>query len=263
MIYHHPISLTLLHCVLLFVVALVAGGMNSVAGAGNLLAFPVLIFVGIPPIPANATTTLGMWPGSIAGIGGYRKKMPPAARLIVPLILSSLAGGVFGAILLLHTPAQTFMRMVPYLFLGATILFIYGSRFRNGKGKVEPSTEPLSWAAIAAVAMVQFAIAAYGGFFGGGVGILMLALLSVAHLQDIHAMNSVRVLLATVTKSLALVTFILAKVVVWPVALLMVSGAAIGGYGGARLAQKVDPRIVQGFVVVVGLTMTVYFFFRH
>jgi len=263
MIYHHPISLTFLHCVFLFVVALIAGGMNSVAGAGNLLAFPVLIFIGIPPISANATTTVGMWPGSMAGIGGYRGNMPHNARLIAPLILASLAGGVFGAVLLLHTPAQAFMSMVPYLFLGATILFIYGSRFRNGKGKEEPSTEPLSWPAIAAVAMVQFAIATYGGFFGGGVGILMLALLSVARLRDIHAMNSVRVLLATVTKSLAFVTFILAQVVVWPVALLMVAGAAMGGYGGARLAQKVDPRIVQGFIVAVGVTMTIYFFLHH
>jgi len=263
MAYHHLLSLTPMHCVLLFAVALVAGGMNSVAGAGNLLAFPVLIFVGIAPIPANATTTVGMWPGSIAGIGGYRKTMPHSTRLIIPLVIASLAGGVFGAIILLHTPPRLFMSMVPYLFLGATILFIYGTRFRNGKGDVVPDIAPLSWPAIAAVATVQFAIAAYGGFFGGGVGILMLALLSVAHLSDIHAMNSVRVVLATVTKSLALVTFIVANVVVWPVAILMMAGAAMGGYGGARLAQKVNPRIVQGFVIAVSLTMTIYFFLRH
>lgn len=252
-----------MHCVLLFAIALVAGGMNSVAGGGNLLAFPVLIFVGISPIPANATTTVGMWPGSIAGIGGYRKTMPHCTRLIIPLVIASFVGGVFGAIILLHTPPRLFMSMVPYLFLGATILFIYGSRFRNGKGDVPPDTAPLSWPAIAAVATLQFAIAAYGGFFGGGAGILMLALLSVAHLGDIHAMNSVRVVLAAVLRCLALVTFILAKVVVWPVVVLLMAGAAMGGYGGARLAQKVNPRIIQGFVIAVGLTMTVYFFLQH
>jgi uncharacterized protein len=263
MIYHHFISLTLMHGVLLLVVALVAGGMNSVAGASNPLAFPVLIFVAISPIPANATTTVGMWPGSIAGTGSYRKRMPHSARLVVPLLLSSLAGGVFGAIILLHTPQRLFMSMVPYLFLGTTLFFIYGRRFSNGNGGSEVVVSPLSWPAVIGVAVVQFAIAVCGGFFGGGVGILMLALLSVAHLSDIHAMNSVRVLLATVTKSLALVTFILAKVVVWPVALLLVPGAAMGEYAGARLAQKVNPRIVQDFVVAVGLTMTAYFFLRR
>lgn len=236
--------------------------MNSVAGAGNLLAFPVLLFVGIPPILANATTTVGMWPGSMAGIGGYRGRMPRSKTLLVPLIGASLIGGVLGAVLLLHTPSQTFMRMVPYLFLAATILFIWGRRIGHSMGAESSSHASLAWPVIIAVAVAQLGIAAYGSFFGGGVGILMLALLSLVHFGDIHSINSVRVLLATVTKSLAVAMFVVAGVVVWPVAVLMVCGATIGGYCGARLAQKVNPKIVNGFVVAVGLTMTMYFFIR-
>jgi uncharacterized protein len=255
-------SLTLPHAVALFAVALVAGGMNSLAGAGGLLAFPMVIFVGVPPIPANATTGVGLWPGSMASLGGYRKKLPRTLRLIVPLIAASLLGGVFGAVLLLHTPSRTFMRLVPYLFLGATLLFVYERRIGRSPAGPAPSARRLTWAAIAAVALGQFAIATYGGFFGGGQGILMLALLSAAHIGDIHVMNSVRVLLASVIKSLAVVTFIVAKVVVWPVALLLIAGASLGGYGGARLAQKIHPRFVQAFVVVVGFAMAIYFFWR-
>lgn len=262
MVYHHLEFLNIPNSTLLFIVSVVAGGMNSVAGAGNLLAFPVLIFVGVPPILANATTTVGMWPGSMAGIGGYRGRMPCGAPLLVPLLVASLVGGFFGGFLLLHTPSEVFMRMVPYLFLAATILFIWGRRISHPKSAAGSSQTSFAWPATALVVVAQLAIAAYGSFFGGGVGILMLALLSLARFGDIHSMNSVRVLLATVTKSLAVAIFIVAGVVVWPVAVLMVAGAVIGGYGGARLAQRVNPKIVNGFVVAVGLTMTVYFFIR-
>lgn len=260
MVYYHLKSLTFPDATLLFIVSILAGGMNSVAGAGNLLAFPFLLFVGIPPILANATTTVGMWPGSMAGIGGYRGRMPRGAPLLIPLIGSSLIGGVLGAVLLLHTPSQTFMRMVPYLFLAATLFFFWGRRIDHSKGAAASSQFSHTWPMIAAVAFAQLGIATYGSFFGGGVGILMLSLLSLAHLGDIHTMNSVRVLLATVTKSLAVAMFVVAGVVVWPAAVLMVAGAVIGGYSGARLAQKVPSKIVNAFVVVVGLSMTVYFF---
>ena len=121
----------------------------------------------------------------------------------------------------------------------------------------------MTWMGLTAVTLDQFAIATYAGFFGGGQGILMMALLSAARIGDIHVMNSVRTLLAIVIKILAVVTFILAKVVVWPVALLLIAGASLGGYGGARLAQKINPRYVQAFVVVVGFSTAAYFFWRH
>lgn len=255
-------SLTLPHAIALFVVAVLAGGMNSMAGAGSLLAFPMVIFVGVPPIPANATTGVGLWPGSMASLGGYWRRLPRGSRLLAPLIAASLLGGVFGAVLLLHTPPRTFMRLVPYLFLGATLLFVYERRIGRGPAGPSAAARDLGWAGIVAVSLGQFAIATYGGFFGGGQGILMLALLSTAHMGDIHVMNSVRVLLASVIKSLAVVTFIVAKVVVWPVALLLIAGASLGGYGGARFAQRIHPRYVQAFVVIVGFSMAVYFFWR-
>jgi uncharacterized protein len=253
--------MTLAHGILLFFAALLAGGLNSVAGGGSLISFPALIFAGIPPIPANATSTAALWPGSVASTGGYREKLPRDRRLLAPLAAASLLGGFLGAVLLLHTPPHTFMKVVPWLFLLATLLFVFGKRLTGGTGKA--SGGRLSWAAITAATLAQLVIATYGGFFGGGMGILMLAVFSMAQLGDIHTINGVKSLLAVMLNGVAIVTFVVAKAIVWPAVLVMIAGAAMGGYGSARIAQKVPQRLVRGFVVVVGITMTVYFLWRY
>jgi uncharacterized membrane protein YfcA len=224
--------MTVGHAILLFFAALLAGGLNSVAGGGSLVSFPALIFAGVPPISANATSTVALWPGSVASVGGYREKLPREWRLLLPLAAASLLGGFLGAVLLLHTPPRTFMHVVP-------------------------------WPAIVATTAAQLVIATYGGFFGGGMGILMLAVFSMAQLGDIHSMNGVKALLATGINGVAIVTFVVAKAVFWPDALVMIAGAAAGGYGAARIAQRFDPRLVRGFVVFVGITMAAYFLWRY
>jgi uncharacterized protein len=253
--------MTVGHGILLFLAALVAGGLNSVAGGGSLISFPALIFAGIPPIPANATSTVALWPGSVASVGGYREKVPRDLRLLIPLTAASLLGGLLGAVLLLHTPPRTFLHVVPWLFLLATLLFVFGKRLTGSSRGVAGGAR--SWSAIAAATVAQLLIATYGGFFGGGMGILMLAVFSMAQLGDIHSMNGVKALLATAINGVAIVTFILAGVIVWPAALVMIAGAAAGGYGAARIAQRLDPRLVRGFVVVVGVTMAAYFLWRY
>jgi uncharacterized protein len=255
--------MTVGHGILLFLAALVAGGLNSVAGGGSLISFPALIFAGVSPIPANATSTVALWPGSVASLGGYRERLPRERRLLLPLTAASLLGGFLGALLLLHTPPRTFMHVVPWLFLLATLLFVFGKRLTGGAGNARDASGKHSWPAIVATTVAQLLIATYGGFFGGGMGILMLATFSMVQLGDIHSMNGVKSLLATAINGVAIVTFVLAKAVVWPAALVMIAGAAAGGYGAARIAQRINPRLVRGFVVVIGISMAAYFLWRY
>ncbi|HVB28357.1 MAG TPA: sulfite exporter TauE/SafE family protein [Terriglobia bacterium] len=249
------------YAIFLFLAALMAGVMNSVAGGGSFFSFPALLLVGVPPIPANATSTVALWPGTMASVGAYRNKLPRSARILVPLVLASLVGGFIGAGLLLRTPQATFMRLIPFLFLGATLLFAFGKRLFKGT-HAHGETEA-SWQAVAGVALVQFLISIYGGFFGGGMGILILSLLNFLPLADIHSMNGVKTLLTSATNAAAIVTFVVAGIVVWPEALLMLVGAAAGGYAGAHYAQKIDPARVRTFVVVVGFAMSFYFLWKY
>jgi len=256
-------SMTSLHGALLFLAAILAGVMNSIAGGGSFISFPALVFTGALPIPANATSTVALWPGAVASVGAYRKRLPKDGRLLAPLAGASVVGGVLGAVLLLHTPQATFMHLVSYLFAAATLLFAFGKRLFEGVGHFLKGTGPVSWPAVVGAALVQFVIAVYGGFFGGGIGILMLALLSAIQMDDIHSMNGVKSLLAVMINGAAVVTFIVARAVIWPQALLMVAGAVLGGYGGAHFAQKLSPGLVRGFIISVGACMTLYFFARY
>jgi uncharacterized membrane protein YfcA len=237
--------------------------MNSVAGGGSFIAFPTLIFTGVPPIPANATNTVALWPGAVASVGAYRHRLPRSARIMVPLVTISLIGGVLGAVLLLHTPQTTFMHLVSYLFAIATLLFAFGKRLTRRLSHLVKSAGPPSWPTIAGIALLQFLISVYGGFFGGGIGILMLAMLEMIRMEDIHAMNGLKALLAASINGAAVVTFILAGKVEWPQASLMIAGAIGGGYGGAHFAQKLDPRWIRAAVISVGTGMTLYFLWKY
>jgi hypothetical protein len=255
--------MTFSHGILLFVAAVLAGTMNSVAGGGSFFSFPALIFTGVLPIPANATNTVAVWPGSVASVGAYWHRLPKSLRVMVPLMTISIIGGVLGAVLLLHTPQATFMSLVPYLFGVATLLFAFGKRLTEKLGQVVNRTGPPSWPTLVGLSLVQFLIALYGGFFGGGIGILMLAMLELIRIEDIHAMNGLKALLGTAINGAAVVTFIAAREVVWPQGILMIIGAVAGGYGGAHYAQKLPPRWVRAAVVCVGTGMTIYFLWRY
>jgi len=247
----------------LFVAAALAGAMNSVAGGGSFVSFPTLVFTGVPPIPANATSTVALWPGSAASVWAYRKQFPRSARLLVPLTLSSVSGGLAGALILLHTPQATFMHLVPYLFLVATLLFTFGKRLSGWMGLHLKISGTLSWPVVCGAALAQLFIAVYGGFFGGGIGILMLALLAMIRMDNIHSMNALKSLLAAAINGAAVVTFVVAGAVFWQQAIVMILGSTTGGFGGASLAQKLDPRFVRGFVIAVGFSMTAYFLWRY
>jgi uncharacterized membrane protein YfcA len=219
-----------------------------------------LLFTGVPPVPANATNTLALWVGVSASGGAYRKQLNIARRVMIPLILASVVGGLGGAVLLIKTPGQTFLRVLPWLLLGATLLFIFGKHL-TGRISAGISQES-SNGAVAGAAFFELLVAVYGGYFGGGIGIMNLAMLAALGMTDIHAMNKLKVMLGGVINGVATVTFIVTGAIVWPQAIVMICGAILGGYSSAHYAQKLPQAWVKSFVILVGSAMTIYFFVR-
>jgi uncharacterized membrane protein YfcA len=252
--------LTVPTAIVLFLAAVLAGALNSVAGGGSFISFPALLKVGgIPAIPANATNTIALWPGAVASAFAYRRELAAQRATLVSLAGVSVVGGILGAVLLLRTPEVTFLRLLPFLLLVATLLFAFGGRLTS-RLRARLERRGAGGARTLGVALFQLAIATYGGYFGGGIGILMLAMLALSGMEDIHAMNAVKTVLNACINGIAVITFIAAGAVVWPQALTMVVGAIAGGYAGAHYAQRIPPRYVRGFVIAVGFTMTGYFF---
>lgn len=254
--------MTFLQGVLLFFAAILGGTLNAVAGGGSFFTFPALIFTGVGSITANATSTVAIWPGSVASIGAYRHDLAEQQRSLLFLLLgTSLIGGVLGAILLLRTPESTFVSLIPYLLLGATLLFALSPYVtaRLRLRTIEKTTR-ISTTTLIVIAFVQFVIAIYGGYFGGGIGILMLAALAFMGMDDINKMNAVKAVLASAINGAGVVTFIIAGRVLWLQALVMIVGAIVGGYGGAYYARKIEQRWIRLFVIVTGVALTIYFF---
>ncbi|GCE04736.1 sulfite exporter TauE/SafE family protein [Dictyobacter aurantiacus] len=248
---------------LLFLVAIVGGTLNSVAGGGSFFTFPALIFANVQSVVANATSTVALWPGSVASAGAYRNELKMIdRRLLIVLVVTSLIGGVLGAFLLLMTPPSIFTTLIPYLLLIATLLFTFSGPVtkRLRLRRVEKTT--LSVSQLVGMSFAQLVIAVYGGYFGGGIGILMLATLALMGLENIHVMNGLKTVLASCINGVAVITFIVAGAIYWPAAIVMVVGAIIGGYGGAYFARKIDQRLIRYFVIVVGFVMTLYFFIK-
>lgn len=244
----------------LFAAGVIGGALNSVAGGGSFIAFPALLWTGVPPIPANATNTISLWTGQAASGGAYRSRLDVPRRVMVPLLAASLIGGLFGALLLIRTPAHTFMRVLPWLTLGATLLFAFGKRLAGKRVSVIEHETTL--AALAVATTFQFVVAIYGGYFGGGMGIVMLAMLAALGMTDIHAMNALKSVMGFVINGVAVVTFVAYGAVYWRHGIVMIVGAIAGGYLGAHYAMKMPQLWIRWFVVVVGAGMTAYFFWK-
>ncbi|MCG5239506.1 sulfite exporter TauE/SafE family protein [Azospirillum doebereinerae] len=239
---------------LLIVSAFFAGVLNAVAGGGSFLTFPALVLAGVPPLNANATSTVAVAPGALASAYGYRRELGKIREVHLPSFLGvSLVGGLIGALLLLWTPQRTFEAVVPWLLLFATVLFAFGptaSAWIRRNCTVGHT----------AVLVTQFFIAVYGGYFGGGIGILILATLGVFGLTDLHAMNGLKTLVSGCLNAVAVVAFVLGGAVYWNEALIMLVAAMAGGYAGAAVARRIPPPVLRKFVILVGAAMTVYFF---
>lgn len=242
---------------LLAAAGLLAGGMNAIAGGGSFVTFPAMVFAGLPPVIANASSTVALFPGTLASSFAYRHNMTGVAgfRLIV-LAPISFAAGLAGAALLLATPAHLFDAIIPFLLLLASLTFAFGAR--AGKAlrrliRISPRALPI----------VQFVISTYGGYFGGAVGLMMMAAWSLLTASDdFKAWAPARVLLTSAANGGAILWFIAAGAVRWPETLAMLAASVIGGYLGARLTSVLPPHIVRRFVTVLTAFVTLVFFLR-
>ena len=243
------------------VAAIAAGAINSIAGGGTLISFPTLMWVGRNAIVANATNTVAMWPGSLAGMIGFRRELSTIPRWLLLLTIPSLFGAMLGAWLLLRTPTRTFERIVPLLILIATILVAAQELIAKRFGVIAKSHEPTAgW--VTFVFVFQFIVAIYGGYFGAGMGILMLAALGLIGLTDMHQMNGLKNLLAICINGVAAIYFGVSGAVAWRDGIIMAIAAIVGGYAGARVARRLGRKFVRAFVVIIGLVMTIALFVR-
>ncbi|MDD2545693.1 MAG: sulfite exporter TauE/SafE family protein [Burkholderiaceae bacterium] len=242
---------------LLLSAAFVAGALNAVAGGGSFLTLPALVFTGVPPVVANATGTVALLPGYIAGAWGFREDMAPPPGLSMRQVAAlSLLGGAAGAGLLLLTPDATFRRVVPWLLLAATALFAFGPQLRQ---RLAGSGAPSRTKATLGV----LAVATYGGYFNGGLGILLLALWGLLGQTQLNAMNGLKNGVSALLTAVAVVIYAAGGLVQWPQAGLMMVAATAGGYGGARLARRIPAPWLRAGIVLTGLVMAGLFFGRQ
>ncbi len=255
-------SLDFWHGAAAFAAAFLAGAINSVAGGGTLVSFPTLIWLGLDSVGANATSTVAIWPGTLGSIWGYRREMRSAERRMYLLVVPSLIGGISGALLLRWTPPAIFDRLVPFLILFATLLFMAQEHVQRKLKTAHPEAhKTMKW--LVGALVFQLAVGVYGGYFGAGIGILMLAALSIIGLTDIHQMNGLKTLFGMSINGIAALYFVWAGMVYWPYVVLMAVASILGGYGGAGAARKIGRAGVRKIVIAIGLFMAVSLFIKQ
>ncbi len=242
-------------------VSAVSGMVNSIAGGGTLLTFPALLGLGVPPVSANATSTVALWPGSLASMLGYRRELAGAERWALKLAVPSIAGGLLGALLLMATTDEQFRRIVPWLVFGATLLFAFQARVMrwlrsytaqpHGESPIEPTRGMMA---------AQFLVSIYGGYFGAGAGIVMLAVFGLMGMTNIHRMNGLKNFNGICFNGVAAATFAFKGLVNWPIALVMALGSSVGGYAMSGLAQRVPQAWVRGAVTLIGVASALWLF---
>jgi uncharacterized protein len=241
--------------------ACVAGAMNSIAGGGTLFTFSALLTV-VDPISANATSTVALVPGSLAGAWGYRHEMRAARRWAALLIWPSLLGGAVGALLVTELNESYFSALVPWLLLVAALLFLIQPAVARLAGIGKEHAAPAA-GTLAAIVVFQFLVAVYGGYFGAGIGILMLSALGLMGFSDIHRMNALKVVLAACINGISVAVFVAEQKVDWGYASSMAVAAIIGGYLGARVARRLDENLVRWVIIVIGFGLAAHFFYKQ
>ncbi|WP_026379943.1 sulfite exporter TauE/SafE family protein [Afifella pfennigii] len=238
---------------LLLLAGFVSGAVNAVAGGGTFLTFGALTLVGLPPITANATSSIAQLPGYVTSTLAYTRELKVIGRTALPFLLVSAIGGLLGALLLLALDNPQFRAMVPWLLIAATGLFAAGPRIARAlRARQLHAPRPLAW-------VIQFVVAIYGGFFGAGMGIMMLASLGLTEGEDFHRLNAIKTLLSVVIAIIAIAVFVKGGVIAWSEAAVMIAATALGGYSGVAAARRFPQSYVRGFVIAVGLFLTVYY----
>jgi uncharacterized membrane protein YfcA len=252
------------HWIWLTVASFLAGMLNAVAGGGSFLSFPAMLSMKMLPVQANATNTVALWPGQLTSIAAYREDIRRNLRLVWPMGLAGLLGGTAGALVLLNTPQRTFLHLVPWLLLTAATIFALSgpvSRWLNRrKGAIAGESHPPR---LLPVFVATIAVCFYIGYFGAGAGFLIITVLSLFGFDDLHEINALKVVSTTLANGMAFVLFVVTGQVVWRYCLLAMVVCAIGGYSSARFAKMVPQKILRGLVVVIGLSMAAWFFWKQ
>lgn len=243
-----------------------AGAVNAVAGGGTFFSFPALLAVGLPPVVANASNSVALWPGSLAGAWAYRQELAAYKRYLLPMGAASLLGGIVGGLLLLAAGDARFSALIPWLLAFATALFAFSPQLSAVLKRHRParpaqadggygSGTPAGW-------FVQLLVSVYGGFFGAGMGILTMASLAMGGHEDVQHINALKNLLSAVNYSVTALTFIIAGAISWPQTLVMLLAASAGGYAGARVARRIGGPWLRRMVIAVGSALTLYYFYK-
>ena len=244
------------HLLLLAGAGLLAGAMNALAGGGSFVTLPALIAAGVPSVAANASSTVALYPGGLASAFVYRQGLAEVCGVpIRPMLIVTLIGGLAGSLLLLWTPSSTFDVILPWLLLTATLALAFGPR-------VTPWLQKHARVGAAPILTIQFALGVYGGYFGGAVGLMMMAAWSLLAGVDLKQLNPPRTLMVSAANSIAVLCFVVAGAIRWRETLLLAVGALIGGYLGAHVGRRLDPRVVRGATIALSVAMTVVFFVR-
>ncbi|GMU49462.1 MAG: UPF0721 transmembrane protein [Candidatus Desulfobacillus denitrificans] len=244
---------------LIGIAAFAAGAMNSVAGGGTFFSFPALLAVGVPPVMANASNSVSLWPASISSALAYRRELARYRTMLPALSVVAFCGGVAGGLLLLATHDNTFSILIPWLLLVATLLFAFSGQISGLVARFRQRRHPETRNSAGGL-LFQFIVSIYGGFFGAGMGILMLASLAIQGHSDIHEINAIKNWLSAIIYSVAVVTFVVAGAVSWPHTLVMLATATLGGYWGAAMARKIPAVWLRRFIILVGGALTAYYF---
>ena len=257
------------HWVWLVVAAFLAGVLNAVAGGGSFLLFPAMLSMGMLPVKANATNTVAIWPGQLTSIAGYRDGVRKNLRLAWLMGLAGLLGGTMGAIVLLNTPQMTFLHLVPWLLLAAALIFAVSGPVTRWLARINLTRLASAVAGEAhssrslPIFIATVAVSFYVGYFGAGAGFLFMTVLSLFGFQDLHDINAMKVVASTAANGMAFIIFIVEGQVEWRYCLLAMIVGAIGGYYAASLSRHVPQSFLRGLVVVIGLSMAAWFFWKN
>ncbi len=251
----------LLDSLIVILAGIVAGIINAVAGGGTFIAFPTLMATGAPALIANATCTVGVMPGVLASTIGYKNQLAAYKRYLPALCIIGAIGGAMGGYILMHTSNDDFQIMVPWLLLVATITFAFGKNITDFLGRFGSGTPTKLTYAVVTIFMILVSI--YGGFFGAGVGIMLLAMFQVMRLDNIHEMNALKVLVSIAIHGAGAVALLFSDLIHWPFAALLAIGTIIGGYSTSKLVQGIPQSIVRGFVLFIAVSTTIYYFYEQ
>ncbi|TPN83722.1 sulfite exporter TauE/SafE family protein [Mesorhizobium sp. CU2] len=249
--------MTLFDAALLFLAGFVSGAVNAVAGGGTFVTFGAMTLVGVPPIVANATSSVTQFPGYVTSTLAYLDDIKHFWRQALLLCVVSAIGALAGSLILLALSNPSFRALVPWLLIAATALFSAGPWLKPAP---KPDADTEDRVGSIAGSLAQFVTSIYGGFFGAGMGVMMLATLGLTQAGDYHRLNALKNMLAVVIAAIAILVFVTGGVVAWPQAIVMIPGGALGGYAGVWIAKRVPQGVVRGFVVAVGLFLAFYYF---